>query len=467
MPSKILLVNVNRCVSPDPVFPLGMAYVSAALRRAGHRTRWWDLQVDGPGLEEVLQQERPDFAGISLRNIDDILIGTRETFFDHVAAISELIHTKAHCPVILGGSGFSIFPRPLLERTGADYGICGEGEASMVALVDALEKGADPRTVPGLVYRTGEGTIAVNPKAPSAPTWGLGTEGWPAEVVRHYLAKSRMLNVQTQRGCALHCAYCTYPVLEGKHPRSRDPEMVADEFASLNRIGAPFVFIVDSVFNSSPAHVQAICEAILRRNVRMRWGCFLRPQGVSAELMALMARAGLSNIEFGTDSFCDEVLPHYGKSFTFEDVLLTSQLAHRHKIDHCHFLICGGPGETERTLAESFANSRQLPDAPIMAVVGMRIYPGTALEHRAQAEGRIQPETDLLVPTYYLAEGLTEQTVFSQLHRFAVESPNWIPGAPSPGLTELGRRLRQKGVTGPLWSHFPALQRLAPNPGSA
>ena len=106
-----------------------------------------------------------------------------------------------------------------------------------------------------------------------------------------------------------------------------------------------------------------------------------------------MARAGLSHIEFGTDSFCDEVLEAYGKGFYFEDILQASTVAQAENVDYCHFLIAGGPGETIATLREGFERSKKLPGAVMMAVVGMRIYPGTELFSRAVADGRfLQPE---------------------------------------------------------------------------
>ena len=76
---------------------------------------------------------------------------------------------------------------------------------------------------------------------------------------------------------------------KGRRHRRRPPESIADEFEELQRLGARYAFVVDSVFNSSPAHVIETCEAILRRGVKLAWGCFLRPQGLDAEQMGLMA----------------------------------------------------------------------------------------------------------------------------------------------------------------------------------
>ena len=102
-----------------------------------------------------------------------------------------------------------------------------------------------------------------------------------------------------------------------------------------------------------------------------------------------------------------------------------------------------------------------------MAVPGMRIYPGTPLFARAQAEGLLQPEANLLKPAYYLAPGLTVESVLQTLKLFAAQSPNWVVGDFSPDYEKLVSRLRQRGVTGPLWSYFATAQRLWPTPQPA
>jgi len=117
-------------------------------------------------------------------------------------------------------------------------------------------------------------------------------------------------------------------------------------------------------------------------------------------------------------------------------------------------------------LRASFRNSQRLSDAVIMAVAGMRIYPGTALFARAVAEGRVQPGTDLLRPTYYFAPGLTEESVRVELQDFAQRPPNWIIGDPPPAYRNLVERLRHRGIVGPLWGYFSMLQRLGPLVGS-
>jgi hypothetical protein len=152
----------------------------------------------------------------------------------------------------------------------------------------------------------------------------------------------------------------------------------------------------------------------------------------------------------------------YEKDLTFEDIRRSNDLAREAGIDLCHFVIAGGPGETRETLRRGFENSLLLGGPIIMAVPGMRIYPGTRLFQRALAEGQITADTDLLKPSYYLSPRLTLVEVIDHLSRFAGESPNWIVGDFNPVAEELVARLRGRGVTGPLWSYFSAAQRLGP-----
>lgn len=458
---KVLLISANLCVTPEPVFPLGLAHLSAALRQAGYAVSWLDLLMDNDRFEERLLESRPDLVGISARNVDDVIIRRQETFVDGLGTLVGTVHQKLGCPVVLGGSGFSILPRELLEATGADFGIVGEGEAALPALIAALEKGADYAGIPGLVFRR-DAEIRVNGRARPSREHQRPPAELPPQITAEYLGRGGILNLQTQRGCAHRCCYCTYPIVEGTWHRRGSAEAVVAEFEQLERLGARYAFVVDSVFNSSGAHVNQICEALARRALKIRWGCFLRPQGLTRAMMELMARAGLAHIEFGSDSFCDEVLAAYQKDFTFEDIRRSTELARGEDIDFCHFVIAGGPGETQITLENGFKNSQSLGGPIIMAVPGMRIYPGTPLFERAVAEGQLRAQMNLLKPTYYLAPGLSLEAVLQTLKRFAAQSPNWVVGDFDPAYESLVARLRQRGVTGPLWSYFATAQRLWP-----
>lgn len=426
------------------------------LRCAGHTTRVHDCQVTDQPVEKILAEFRPDVVGISLRNIDDVQFVSRQTYFGDAVRVCQSIRRVCSCPIVLGGSGFSIFPGQLLRLTEADYGIHGAGEVAFGRFIDALAADADPSSIPGLVHRHG-GKIIINPRMPVEPA-SLGSAERPQDLVEFYLKHSSMLNISTQRGCSLPCCFCTYPLIEGRENRRRQPEAVADELATIQRQGAKHVFIADAVFNLSREHVAGICEAILRRGIRLTWTCFLRPKNLTAELMTLMARAGLTHIEFGADSFCDEVLVEYGKTFSFDDIIHSTLLARAARVHSSHFVMCGGPGKTLATLQTGFQNAQRLTGAVIFALVGMRIYPGTDLFFRAQREGLLAADVDLLAPTYYISPALTKAQFVDQLAECGRRASQWIVGPLPAGFAAIADQLRQRGVVGPLWEYYGALR---------
>jgi len=457
--SRILLFSINQYDFPYPVFPLGAAQVEAALRNAGHCVRFVDYNVNLGPIPELIAEFQPEFVGISLRNIDDVLIQTRETFFDVLLNLVQEMRLHTNATIVLGGSGYSIFPEELLELSGADYGIQGEGESQFLALINALNQKRDCTHLSGLVYRQ-NGIVRMNQRSRVESPNDIAIPDLSPEITDYYLRRSSMLNLQTQRGCALQCCYCTYPLLEGRNYRQRSAESIAEELAQMEARGARYVFIVDSVFNTSHAHVTKICEAILRRGIKLKWCCFLRPKRLTIELLQLMGRAGLTHIEFGSDSFCDSVLEVYGKGLTFDDIQQSSELAAEANIDHAHFLILGGPGETEQTIETTIANSKRLPNPTLMARVGMRVYPGTPLFDQLNADPARPQLPPLLKPYYYIAPPLTQDGVLNRLREAAAEMPYWIYDDPPPEYYKMTERLRAKGVVGPLWSYFARLQRL-------
>ena len=133
-PVRVLLVNLNRYDQPSPVYPLGLAYVDSALRAAGHATRIWDARMSPAPLEAAVAAFAPDYVGLSLRNIDNVQCHNPRSFIHELLECCRNLRACTRAPLVLGGSGFSVFPRELYELTGVDYGIAGDGERAFVRL---------------------------------------------------------------------------------------------------------------------------------------------------------------------------------------------------------------------------------------------------------------------------------------------------------------------------------------------
>jgi radical SAM superfamily enzyme YgiQ (UPF0313 family) len=226
---------------------------------------------------------------------------------------------------------------------------------------------------------------------------------------------------------------------------------VCDEIEQIIDSGAPYFFIVDSGFNSSNEHVAGICEEIIRRGLTIKWGCYLRPKGVTESLLQLASRAGLTHIELGSDSFTDSVLESYGKNFTFSDIMHSSECARKAEIHYAHFLIFGGPGETEDTINESFKNSLQIKKSIFFPFASMRLYPGTPLFQCALQEGTVSKGEDLLRPYYYMNPHISQEKATEMIAGFSKQSVNWISCEKSVQSQMSMNILRKQNVTGPLW----------------
>ena len=465
-PARILLVNFNTYDQPYPVYPLGLAYIEGALRQDGHLTEIWDVVPPAESLEEAVRRFRPDFIGLSMRNIDNAQSHNPRSFTRDLLACVARLRAVTAVPLILGGSGFSIFPEEIYALSGVEFGIVGEGETAICGLLRVLRGGGGTLAgIAGLMFRDAAGVTVAVPRTLVGGGFAERPHHEPARLAA-YASEGSPMGLQTQRGCPLKCCYCTYPMIEGRRSRFRAGEEVAEELARMAAGGARQVFFVDSVFNTHTRHVVEVCEAILRSGVKIHWECFLRPRdGITRELLALMQRAGLNHIEFGSDSFSDAVLRSYGKSFDFGQIRSASELAHELKIRYTHFLIFGGPGETPATMEETIARAAALPHAVYFATIGMRIYPGTPLWRLAAHQHPEDVERDwLLEPRFHLEPPLTVDGIHARLKQVRQGASNWAIGDPPPAFVETLAKLRRRGKGANMWEYLELMQRLGTGP---
>ena len=123
------------------------------------------------------------------------------------------------------------------------------------------------------------------------------------------------------------------------------PEAAAEDALRLQKAGAKYFFVTDSVFNSHATHSMAVAEAFIDAGVKIPWGAFFAPVNPPDGYFDLMARAGLTHAEFGTESLCDPMLKSYGKPFRTGHVFC----AHKAAVDrglyvHESFFSAGRPG---------------------------------------------------------------------------------------------------------------------------
>jgi radical SAM superfamily enzyme YgiQ (UPF0313 family) len=384
---NILLISPNTLISPYPVYPLGLDYVAGSVSPE-HQVRIADMNVVSlDDLAGMLREFSPEIIGLSCRNIDNTEAGEHLFFFREYQKLVAWLRERSNAVLVCGGSGFSIMPDLVFAALEVDYGIVGEGER-FALLVDALQNGREPVQIPGIIS---SGVPAPGP----LPWTGKSVRKFRgnASHLPFYLNKGGMLNLQSKRGCPFNCIYCPYPHIEGKKHRLADPDEVAGTALELQAAGAKYLFITDSAFNSDIPHSLAVARAFKAAGISIPWGGFFAPLRSPADYFALLADAGLSHVEFGTESMSTSMLQTYRKPFTVDDVFTAHRQARGAGLHVAHYLLLGGPGESAVTVTESLDRIEQLDIATLFFFIGIRIYPRTALYDIALAEGKITVET--------------------------------------------------------------------------
>ncbi len=466
---KVLLVSANREQFPDPVFPLGAAYAAGAIRRAGHRVVVLDLAfLRDPerSLRESILREEADILAFSLRNLDNAAYPLTRFYLPDYrnllrTARETLLHS-AHpkAPLVVGGSAVGLMPVPLVKSLEADYGVAGESEEAFPALLDALERGCSPLNIPGVVGAKEGGGAAIPLPFPDSPIPPVAEGGsWsrlrPARDLfdlPRYLRVGGMANIQTKRGCVFRCRYCTYPLLEGREHRLRDPEDVADEIEELvERSRVRSFFFVDSVFNLPASHAEGVSRALIRRKIRIRWSAYASPAGLTRGLLETMAAAGCDGLEVGSDSADGTTLLALGKGFSADRILEVAEDCRKVGIPLCHSLIFGGPGETPETVRRTCQRIDETRPMAVVAMAGVRLYPGTPLGEWALSSGLVSSEEDFLEPRFFI-DPAVRSFLIPYLEAFSAARGNWIlPGVVPPLAPTTQRIIRFMGYRKPLW----------------
>jgi lipid biosynthesis B12-binding/radical SAM protein len=438
---KILLISSNIAETPYAVYPLGMSMVAAALRQDGHEVTLFDFLQKGQSFEAVregVRRVKPDLVGISIRNVDNVNLLNEQRYIETVQGIVRVLREETTVKIVLGGSGFSVMPGPVLEAVGADYGVAGEGEKLFRDFVAEAALGRYPQE--RILYATPR---LVGGEIPPAD--------YDAEMLNFYLQSGHMASVQTKRGCEHGCVYCTYPNLEGRVIREREPGAVVSDMERLvKEYGAKYIFFTDSVFNDNRGRYRAVVEEMERRKVNVPWTAFFKPCAeLDADIIARMRDTGLKAAEIGSDAPSDATLRGIGKDFTFREVDQCNSLFLEQGVATAHYFMFGCPGETPETVLEGIANLKGLQRTSIFVFMGIRILPDTGLAKIALRDGLIQPGQSLLEPAYYISPRVDRVWLEATLKEAFAKTRHIV--FPPDAIEAKLHFLFKLGYTGSLW----------------
>jgi radical SAM superfamily enzyme YgiQ (UPF0313 family) len=439
---KVMFVSINKLKSYRPVLPIGMVTVATQLQVLGHPVRCVDLMFevdDEQAVKTNLREFLPDVVGISIRNVDSLNLLEPAIYTPLALEVADWC--REVCPgvkILLGGAGFTTVPEDLMDFIGADYGLTGFAEQSIVQLIECLEGCREPREVSGVIFPADNGYY----KKP--PSFSMNYQNvYPVDhklydprystyrFETHDEVSSIPATIQTKKGCVLECIFCSNFLVDGTGVLTRRATDVADEVEQMIGHGVKSLEVVDGVFNLPLHHALDVLREFKRRGLRLPWSCMINPGAVSPELVRLLAETGCREVQLGTDSCSDRVLAILKKNFRKRQVFEAHRLFHEAGLRVMHCLFIGAPGDDRESVRETLnAMEEMVPNGSANSRVywtfGLRICRGTELHRMAVREHLLNGKERFLIPKYYVSRPILENDDFlEEIRRRMLANENW------------------------------------------
>jgi anaerobic magnesium-protoporphyrin IX monomethyl ester cyclase len=364
--------------------PLGVGYVAASLKKHGVPVELVDCTfLSHEKAVEKVKRSNPQVIGIySMFSMKKSSLELAREFEDY-------------CDLLVVGG-----PLPTLDPTGFlevfDAAVVGEGEETMVELVENVEKGTGLSDVKGIAYKEG-GEIRFN--SPRSFIENLDCLPFPSrelfdnDTYKRYYAKRfgyTTTPLISSRGCPFTCDFCSRPIF-GTSFRARSAGNIVDEVESVGGLGYERVWFADDCFTLNRGHLLNVCDEMVRRDVDLGWECLSRVDTMDREVAVKMRRAGCVRVFFGIESGNDRVLALMNKQITVEQARRAVNVAKQAGLQVGAFFIVGYPGESDQTILDTLRFASGLPLDYLSFTLPYPI-PGTALFDRVKGNGGVAVE---------------------------------------------------------------------------
>jgi anaerobic magnesium-protoporphyrin IX monomethyl ester cyclase len=433
--AKVLLINSNRFRHPWPVIPFGLCYIAASLEaNSDNHVSFLDLCFSSDCEEDIrksVMKFSPDVIGISIRNIDDTGgYNVRFLLEDVKNDVIEFCKKEFKGPIVIGGPSVGISAVEMLDYFDLEYAIRGDGEAVMPEFVKRLKKNESLDGLQGLIIRRGK-TIVQHSEPYRVEE--LDSHPFPHLLryidLEHYRSFGSPLHIQTKRGCAFRCSYCTYNNIEGRKYRLKNPGRVADEIELLvNETGVRHFEFTDSIFNVPLPHTKEVLRAIISKNLDLSLHTMgLSPSAVDEELLDLMKCAGFDEVDIGAESMCDEILESLSKEFKRTDIIKTAELLKMKNLPVTWFIILGSGVETRETVSETLNTIGSIASKWDLVFVstGIRVYNGAPIADEMIKNNPFCTSDSFLHPVKIEPANISLREIHAIAKEFSFRFPNF------------------------------------------
>lgn len=395
---KILLIAYDND-SHVSFFPLSLAYIASACRAAGHEVRIYSQDVyhwPNSHITNFLDSNKFDVVGIG------VIGGYYQ--YRKLLGLSGAINASRQRPLfIIGGHGPSPEPEYFLRKTGADVVIIGEGEKTIVELLEKYEAGEDLSSVRGIAFIDSVFKMCVKtpPRELIKDIDGILLPAWDLFPMEHYVllrgpciaARERYMSLLSGRGCLFRCNFC-YRMDKGL--RVRSPESIIEEMLILReRYSVSYFDFRDELLMNSEQRTSDLCNAFLAEKLNVKWICCGRLNFAKPALLKLMKKAGCVFIHYGIESLDDKTLKIMKKALTVKQIIEGVENTLVAGISPGLNIIFGNIGETAEILQRDIDFLLKYDDhAQLRTIRPVTPYPGSPLYYYAIEKGLLEGPED-------------------------------------------------------------------------
>lgn len=393
---KILLLVYDNDMYIN-VFPLGTAYIAAALLKAGFQVEIYNQDMHHYPEEHLT-------AYLDSHKFDMVGLGVIGGYYQYkkLLKISEAVNKSRRRPFyVLGGHGPSPEPGYFLKKTGADAIVIGEGEETIVDVAKAVAARKSLSGIAGVAWMNGP-EVVINPRrhlikdldAIPLPAYEL----FPMHFYRllrepHCLPRDFYTPILSGRGCPFKCSFC-YRMDEGFRPRSIAG--IVEEIKKLRKdYSTNYIYFGDELLMSSVSRTTELCEAFIREELGIKWWCNGRLNYARPELLRLIKKAGCVFINYGIEALDDEVLRKMNKCLTVSQIIKGIEATLKECISPGFNIMFGNPGDDLKTLAKGVDFLLKYDDgAQLRTIRPVTPYPGSPLYYDAIKSGLLKDCAD-------------------------------------------------------------------------
>lgn len=438
---------------------LGILMLAAVTRENGHESFVIDaaaLNLTRSAFLRQVQEIHPDVLGFSATTLSIL----------HADALArEIKQLMPATRIIIGGPHPSAVPVETCERFPVfDAAAVGEGEGTIIDLLDAFNENKSLSDVQGIVFRQGEHIVA-NSRRPFLgdldslpfPAWDL-LDGFPYRYAPAAFKVRRLpaVSLVTSRGCPNRCIFCDRSVF-GSSCHAFSTGYVIEMIQALyHDYGVRELCFEDDTFVTFRPRLAEICHRLIELKLDISWSCLGRVNHVTAENLVLMKKAGCWQISYGIESGSQDILSLIKKNVTIEQIRKAVSMSRKAGLLNKGFFIIGHPGETAESLRQTVDFALELPLDDI-SVMMLTPFPGSEIHTHAAEFGIFDSDWSRMnmLNTVFVPHGLTKH----DLHQTRKELLRRFYLRPRVIRNYALRAIRNPGMAGTLWKGFRSFLR--------